>query len=62
MYYREEWINGKLMYKHTPNGEWKEFSKEMLYKRIIEREEEILSLKYDLQRLENSNINEEVDS
>lgn len=26
MYYKEAWIDGKLMYKTTPNGEWKEFS------------------------------------
>jgi hypothetical protein len=48
MYYNEQWFEGKLYYKTTPNGDWKPFTQEMLYKRIVEREEEILILKHTL--------------
>jgi hypothetical protein len=49
MYYAEQWIEGRLYYKHTPNGEWKEFSLEAYAKRVMEREKEILSLHADLE-------------
>jgi hypothetical protein len=41
MYYKEDIINGVLCFKTTPNGEWREFSKENLTKRIKELEEKI---------------------
>jgi len=50
MYYVEQWIEGRLYYKHTPDGDWKEFSLEMYAKRVMEREKEILSLHSDLEQ------------
>ncbi len=41
MYYTEEIINGILCYKTTPNGKWKEMSKEKLTKRILELQERL---------------------
>jgi hypothetical protein len=38
MYYEESWINGKLMYRTTPNGTWYVCTTEQLYRRIHELE------------------------
>lgn len=38
MYYKETIIDGVLCFKLSPNGEWKEFSKETLSKRVMEAE------------------------
>lgn len=51
MYYQEKWINGELYYKHSPKGKWYKFTEEMYIKRLIEREHEITSLKYDIEKL-----------
>lgn len=53
MYYSEEWINGELYYKHTPNGSWIKFTAEMYKQRVIERELEILSLNKEIEDLKN---------
>ena len=50
MYYSEKWINGRLHFKTTPDGDWKEFTLEMYAKRVIEREQEILSLNCDIEK------------
>jgi len=47
MYYAERWIEERLYYKNTPDGDWKEFSREMYAERLIEREKEIISSRYD---------------
>jgi len=44
MYYKEKIINGILHYKTTPEGEWKEVSKETLSKRLQEAETKVLKL------------------
>ena len=36
MYYKEEIINGVLCYQLTPNGEFQEYSKEELTKRLTD--------------------------
>jgi hypothetical protein len=41
MYYKEDVINGVLCCKTTPNGEWRELSKETLTNRIKSLEEKI---------------------
>lgn len=35
MYKQEKIIDGVLHYKNTPDGEWKEYSKEQLTERVI---------------------------
>jgi hypothetical protein len=54
MYYKEQWVDNKLMFKSALDEEWKEFTKEMYAERVREREEEILSLTYDLKTLEDN--------
>ena len=44
MYYKETIINGVLYFKITPNGEWKEVSKETLSKRVVEAEAKVKEL------------------
>ena len=51
MYYAETWINYRLYFKSTPDGEWREFSIDMYTRRVIERENEILSLHADIENL-----------
>lgn len=41
MYYKEEWINGKLCWKATPNGEWIPFTIEQYKKRVLKLEAEL---------------------
>jgi tRNA(Ile2) C34 agmatinyltransferase TiaS len=45
MYYKEEWINGKLFWKATPNGEWVEFTKQQYIERCLKLETELKNLR-----------------
>ena len=47
MYYEEKLINGVLMFKNNPDGEWKQCS-------IIQMGERILTLELAIQRLQNA--------
>lgn len=40
MHYEESWINGKLMYRTSPNGTWYVCTTEQLYRRIKELQRE----------------------
>lgn len=53
MYYKEKIVNGVLCYKQTPDGEWIEFTKEMLTKRIINLMEENARLEVETHTEEN---------
>jgi hypothetical protein len=44
MYYKEEWINGKLYWKASPNGEWIEFTKQQYAERLLKVESELKNL------------------
>lgn len=44
MYYEEQNIGGVLCYRDTPNGEWKQFSKVELTKRIATPLQKIVAL------------------
>jgi len=44
MYYRETFINGVLMFKNTPNGEWREVSKEVLTERLLMATQKVKTL------------------
>jgi hypothetical protein len=44
MYYKEEWINGKLFWKASPNGEWIEFTKQQYAERLLKAESELKNL------------------
>lgn len=45
MYYSEKIENGKIYFKNSPDGEWKEFSQEQYAKRAQEiREKALLTL------------------
>jgi len=35
MYYKEALIDGKMMYKTVPNGQWSEFTVEMYRERLM---------------------------
>ena len=50
MYYVEDWIDGRLYFKTTLKGDWKEFTLEMYANRVMEREKELLSLHADMER------------
>lgn len=41
MYYSEQWIDGRLYFKTTPNGKWKEVSNKTLVERRIQLEDRI---------------------
>lgn len=41
MYYKEEWINGKLFWKASPSGEWIEFTKQQYAERLLKVESEL---------------------
>ena len=45
MYYKEEWINGKLFWKSSPNGEWIEFTKQQYAERCLKLEIELKNLR-----------------
>lgn len=49
MYYKEEWINGKLWWKGTPNGEWIPFT-------IGHYKERVLKLEAELKNLYKANV------
>ena len=36
MYYEEQWIDGKLCYRHMPNGDWIEFDLNDYRQRLLE--------------------------
>lgn len=40
MYYEEKWIDGNLMWRGTPNGEWKDVSRSELLTRLKKAESE----------------------
>ena len=44
MYYKEEWINGKLCWKSTPNGEWIPFTIGQYKERVLKSEAELKNL------------------
>jgi len=44
MYYKEEWINGKLFWKSSPNGVWIEFTKQQYAERLLKAESELKNL------------------
>lgn len=46
MYYQEKVINGIICSKTTPNGEWKELSKEQLTQRILRLENTLDSISF----------------
>lgn len=48
MYYAEQYINGNLHYKTTPDDEWTPFTIEMLNKRILELEDKIFDLQLEM--------------
>lgn len=45
MYYEEQIINGILMYRGDPNGEWRQVKAEELCKRITALEERVAQYK-----------------
>lgn len=48
MYYQEKWIQGKLMCRTTPKGEWREVSLETYRERMVaEKAEELLRAKVE---------------
>ena len=51
MYYEERWLNERLYYKLSPEGEWMEFTLEMYANRVVEREKEVMKLQMELQEL-----------
>lgn len=52
MYYEERLINGVLMFRTTPCGDWHQCSIENMSQRIIEMGAEIRALKLQLNKLE----------
>jgi hypothetical protein len=44
MYYKEEWIRGKLYCKASPNGEWVEFTNNQYAERLLKAESELKKL------------------
>lgn len=41
MYYKEQWVNGQLCWKSTPNGKWIPFTIGQYKDRVLELEETI---------------------
>jgi hypothetical protein len=41
MYYKEEWINGKLYWKSSPDGEWKPFTIQQYVDRCLNMEAQL---------------------
>lgn len=54
MYYKERLINGILMFKNTPDGDWKQCSIEQMGQRIIDLENTVIDLKACLRTCANS--------
>lgn len=46
MYYKEEWVNGKLCWKGTPDGEWIPFGISQYKNKCIELQEKIKKLTF----------------
>lgn len=44
MYYEEKWIDGKLCYRHTPDGEWTEFDINSYRVRCYELQQQVNSV------------------
>ena len=44
MYYKEEWIDGKLYWKGSLNGEWIEFTKQGYAERLLKVQSELKNL------------------
>ena len=45
MYHEEKMLGGRLMYRTTPDGEWKECAIEKAWDKISELQSEIIDLK-----------------
>jgi len=52
MYYEEKWIESKLMYKTTPEGEWEEVDQAGIRTRFIQANHKISQLQEEITRLE----------
>lgn len=48
MYYKEEWINGILYWKATPNGEWHAFTKQQYLDKCLQLERELGKLRLEI--------------
>jgi hypothetical protein len=48
MYYKEEIINGILMFRNTPKGEWRQCSVEKMGQKIMDLEDEITALHQEM--------------
>ena len=44
MYYKEEWINGILYWKATPNGEWIAFTMQQYKDKCLKQDAELKNL------------------
>jgi len=44
MYYEEKWIDGKLCYRYTPDGEWTEFDLNSYRVRCAELQQQVKSV------------------
>ena len=54
MYYEEKMINGVLMCRTTPDGDWRQCSIEKMGERILELQNTIIDLKACLRTCANS--------
>jgi len=54
MYYEEKMINGVLMFRTTPEGDWRQCSIEKMGERIIEMQNTIIDLKACLRTCANA--------
>ena len=48
MYYEEKIINGVLMYRNTPKGDWQQCSIEKMSTRLVALQNEVIDLKASL--------------
>ena len=49
MYYKEEWIDGILYWKSSPDGEWHSFTMQQYKDKCLKLESEVRRLKQLLQ-------------
>lgn len=54
MHYEEKMINGVLMFRNTPGGDWSQCSIEKMGRRILELQNTIIDLKACLRTCANS--------
>lgn len=54
MYYKEEIINGVLMFRTAPDGKWQQCSIEKMSQRIVDLETSVIDLKARLRTCANS--------